>query len=133
MEPYSADSAKRKERKFFRGNSLVPNVKVVAIYSSLGFPIASILPQGVDETSIAAMTVAFHSLAKRTVIEMRKGVFEALYIKGADGYIITVSVIDHDFDLIVVFSTTRDVNLSFISPDNLRRIVVEVVLSVFKV
>jgi len=64
---------------------------------------------------------------------MRKGAFETLYIKGADGYLITVSVIDPDIELIVIFSTTRDVSLSLISPDNLRRIAKEVFLSIFKV
>ncbi len=36
--------------------SAIPEVKAAAIVSAEGLPIASALPQGVDETRIAAMT-----------------------------------------------------------------------------
>ncbi len=54
IDSYSADSAKRRERRFFRSTS-DPNVRVVAILTMEGIPIASVLPQGVDETRVAAM------------------------------------------------------------------------------
>lgn len=134
MDTYSADSAKRKERKFFRAPApLDPNIRVVAIFSVDGLPIASVLSQGVDETRVVAMGSAFCALAKRTVIEMRKGDFEALYMKGTDGYLITLSLSEIKVvELIVIFSTTRDVTLRDISPDNLRRIAKEVILPIFE-
>ncbi len=87
MDPYSADSTKRMRRKYYR-SPLDPNVRVLAIFSVEGLPIASVLPRGVDETRLAAMGATFLALAKRTIIEMRKGDFEALYMKGTDGYLI---------------------------------------------
>ncbi|MFX1575049.1 MAG: roadblock/LC7 domain-containing protein [Promethearchaeota archaeon] len=132
IDPYSADSAKRKERKFYRA-PLDPNVRVVAIFSVDGLPIASVLPNGADETWVAAMGAAFFSLAKRAVIEMKKGDFEALYIKGSDGYLITLYLSEVKVvELIVIFSTTKDVELSYISSENLRRIAKEVALSIIE-
>jgi len=63
----------------------IPEVKATAIISAEGLPIASALPQGVDETRIAAMTAALLSLSERAIIEMKKGEFEELYVKGSDG------------------------------------------------
>jgi len=105
---------------------------VLAIFSVEGLPIASSLPQRVDETSVVAMGAAFFALAKRTVIEMRKGDFEVLYMKGTDGYLITLLFSEIKvLECIVIFSTTEDVTLSDISPGNLRWIAKEVVLSMF--
>lgn len=60
MDPYSADSAKRKERKFYRAPApLDPIVMVVAIFSVDGLPIVSVLSQGVDETRAVAMGAGF--------------------------------------------------------------------------
>ena len=89
MEPYSSDDIKRKKRK--NGDILkkllgaFPEEISAAIVSAEGFPIASTLPQGVDETRIAAMTAALLSLSERAIIEMKKGEFEELYVKGSDG------------------------------------------------
>lgn len=64
---------------------------------------------------------------------MRKGDFEALYMKGTDGYLITLSLSEIKVvELIMIFSTTKDVTLSDISPENLRKIAKEVVLSIFE-
>ena len=46
----------------------IPEVKAAAIVSAEGLPIASALPQGVDETRIAAMTAALLSLSERAII-----------------------------------------------------------------
>ncbi|MBA7628569.1 hypothetical protein ES703_36057 [subsurface metagenome] len=44
--------------------------------------------QGVAETHTVAMGATSNTLTTKTVIEMRKGDFEALYMKGTDGYLI---------------------------------------------
>jgi len=51
----------------------IPEVKAASIVSTEGLPIASALPQGVDETRISAMNAALHSLSKMLTIEMRQG------------------------------------------------------------
>ncbi|MFW9873597.1 MAG: roadblock/LC7 domain-containing protein [Candidatus Thorarchaeota archaeon] len=132
MDPYSADRAKRKERKFFHSISLDPNIKIVAICSLEGLPISSILPQGADETNMVTMVAACFSLAERSIIEMRKGEFEVLFMKGTKGYLITIPIFDHDISFLLMLSTSRDIDLRLISLENLRRIGREVVLSLFK-
>ncbi len=68
----------------------IPEVKAALIVSTEGLPIASALPQGVDETRIAAMTAALLSLAEKSVIEMNEGEFDQLYVKGTEGYILVL-------------------------------------------
>jgi len=92
----------------------IPEVKSAAIVSAEGLPIASALPQGVDETRIAAMTAALLSLAERAVIEMEKGEFDQLYIKGNDGYLL---VMQAGPNAVLTFSTTKDVRLGLIFLD----------------
>ena len=70
----------------------IPEVKATAIISAEGLPIASALPQGVDETRIAAMTAALLSLSERAIIEMRKGDFDHLFIKGSEGYLLVTQI-----------------------------------------
>ncbi len=92
----------------------IPEVKSAAIVSAEGLPIASALPQGVDETRIAAMTAALLSLAERAVIEMNKGIFDQLYIKGDDGYLL---VMQAGPNAVLTVSTTKDVRLGLIFLD----------------
>jgi predicted regulator of Ras-like GTPase activity (Roadblock/LC7/MglB family) len=92
----------------------IPEVKAAAIVSAEGLPIASALPQGVDETRIAAMTAALLSLAERSVIEMEKGEFDQLYVKGSDGYLL---VLQAGPNAVLTVSTTKDVRLGLIFLD----------------
>ncbi|MHA1195239.1 MAG: roadblock/LC7 domain-containing protein [Promethearchaeota archaeon] len=92
----------------------IPEVKAAAIVSAEGLPIASALPQGVDETRIAAMTAALLSLSERAIIEMNKGNFEQLFIKGSDGYLL---VLQAGPNAVLTVSTTSDVRLGLILLD----------------
>ncbi len=92
----------------------IPEVKAAAIVSAEGLPIASALPQGVDETRIAAMTAALLSLSERAVIEMEKGEFDQLYVKGTDGYLL---VLQAGPNAVLTVSTTKDVRLGLIFLD----------------
>ncbi len=92
----------------------MPEVRAAAIVSAEGLPIASALPQGVDETRIAAMTAALLSLAERAVIEMDKGEFSELYVKGTDGYLL---VMEAGPNAVLTVSTTKDVRLGLIFLD----------------
>jgi len=85
-----------------------PEVISAAIVSAEGLPIASALPQGVDETRIAAMTATLFSLSEKAIIEMRKGDFDQLYIKGSEGYLL---VMQAGQNAVLILSTTRDVRL----------------------
>ena len=92
----------------------IPEVKAAAIVSVEGLPIASALPQGVDETRIAAMTAALLSLAERAVIEMDKGDFIQLFVKGTEGYLLVLSA---GMNAVLTVSTTKDVRLGLIFLD----------------
>ena len=86
----------------------IPEVKGAAIVSIEGLPIASALPQGVDETRFAAMTAALLSLSETAIIEMNKGKFDQLYIKGSDGYLL---ILQADLNAVLAVSTSKDVRL----------------------
>ncbi len=92
----------------------IPEVKAAAIVSAEGLPIASALPQGVDETRIAAMTAALLSLAERSIIEFEKGDFDTLYVKGSQGYLL---VFQAGPNAVLTVSTTSDVKLGLIFLD----------------
>jgi len=94
--------------------SAIPEVKAAAIVSVEGLPIASALPQGIDETRIAAMTAALLSLAERAIQEMRKGDFEQVYVKGSDGYLLVLAA---GLNAVLTVSTTKDVRLVLIFLD----------------
>jgi hypothetical protein len=119
MEPYSSDDIKRKKRK--NSNILnkllgaIPEVKSAAIVSAEGLPIASALPQGVDEIKIAAMTAALFSLSEMAILEMRKGNFDQLYIKGSEGYFL---VMQAGQNAVLAVSTTKDVRLGLVLLDS---------------
>jgi hypothetical protein len=118
MEPYSSDDIKRKKKKNGYGlNKLlgaIPEVTSAAIVSAEGLPIASALPQGVDETRIAAMSAALLSLSKKAIIEMSKGDFDQLYIKGSEGYLL---VMQAGPNAVLTVSTSKDVGLGLILLD----------------
>ncbi|MHA1479330.1 MAG: roadblock/LC7 domain-containing protein [Promethearchaeota archaeon] len=117
-EPYSSDDIKRKKRKNDYGlNKLlgaIPEVTSAAIVSAEGLPIASALPQGVDETKIAAMSAALLSLSKKAIVEMSKGDFDQLYIKGSEGYLL---VMQAGPNAVLTVSTSKDVGLGLILLD----------------
>ena len=118
MEPYNSDDIKRKKRRNsnFLNNFLgaVPEITSALIISTEGLPIAYALPQGVDETKIAAMTSALLSLSERAIIEMDKGDFDQLYIKGSEGYLL---VMQAGPNAVLAISTTKEVRLGLIFLD----------------
>ena len=89
----------------------VPEIKAAAIVSAKGLPISSALPQGVDETKFAAMTAALVLLSEKAIIEMRKGDFHQVYVKGTEGYLLVMQV---GPDMVLMLSTTKDVRIGLI-------------------
>jgi predicted regulator of Ras-like GTPase activity (Roadblock/LC7/MglB family) len=89
----------------------IPEVQAVAIITKEGMPIASILPPEIDDVKISAMTSALLSLAEMTVVEMEKGDFNELYIKGKDGILIYLQAGPR---AVLAVSTTIDVKLGLV-------------------
>lgn len=50
--------------------------------------IASVLPSGMDEDRVGAMSAAMLSLGDRTAQELARGTLEQVLIKGAKGYVL---------------------------------------------
>ncbi|MHA1321075.1 MAG: roadblock/LC7 domain-containing protein [Promethearchaeota archaeon] len=97
----------------------IPEIKSAAIVSAEGLPIACAFPkksmrQEIDETRVAAMTAALLSLSEKAIIEMGKGDFDQLYIKGSEGYLL---VMQAGPNVILIVSTTKDVRLGLILLD----------------
>ena len=88
-----------------------PAIKAAAIVSTEGLPIASALPQGIDESRISAMTAALFSSAKKAMIEMQKSDLQQVYIRGSKGYLL---ILPTGFDAVLIISTTKNARLGFI-------------------
>jgi predicted regulator of Ras-like GTPase activity (Roadblock/LC7/MglB family) len=71
-----------------------PDVEAAAIISVDGLPIASSLPQGVEEDRVSAMSAAMLSLGERIAGELNRGMLDEVYVKGANGYVILRAVGD---------------------------------------
>jgi predicted regulator of Ras-like GTPase activity (Roadblock/LC7/MglB family) len=69
-----------------------PDVEASAIVSVDGLPIASALPQGVEEDRVSAMSAAMLSLGERIASELGRGSLAQVYIKGEKGYVVLMSV-----------------------------------------
>jgi uncharacterized protein len=69
-----------------------PDVEAAAIISVDGLPIATSLPQGVEEDRVAAMSAAMLSLGERIASELGRGLLDEVYVRGERGYVILRAV-----------------------------------------
>lgn len=88
-------SRSRNERMIERLRELQvssPDVEAAAIISVDGLPIATSLPQGVEEDRVAAMSAAMLSLGERIAGELGRGLLDEVYVRGEKGYVILRAV-----------------------------------------
>ncbi|MCP4349839.1 MAG: hypothetical protein GY795_30530 [Desulfobacterales bacterium] len=71
------------------------DIEACAIVSEDGLIIASSLPQGLEETHIAAMSAAMLSMGSRTALELNRGNVQQLFVKGENGYVIIMHAGPH--------------------------------------
>lgn len=71
-----------------------PDVEASAVVSVDGLTIASALPAGVEEDRVSAMSAAMLSLGERIAKELGRGTLDQVYIKGAEGFVILMSIGD---------------------------------------
>lgn len=71
------------------------DIEASALVSEDGLVIASALPQGVEESRVAAMSAAILAMASRTAGELGRGKLEQVYVKGANGYAILMGAGPH--------------------------------------
>ena len=69
-------------------NSSSADIEASAIVSTDGLMMAALLPAGMDEDRVGAMSAALLSLGDRTAKELARGGLEQALIKGDRGYIL---------------------------------------------
>lgn len=69
-----------------------PDVEASAVVSADGLTMASALPANVEEDRVAAMSAAMLSLGERIAGELGRGNLDQVYIKGASGFVVLMSV-----------------------------------------
>ncbi|MEZ5451773.1 MAG: roadblock/LC7 domain-containing protein [Thiothrix sp.] len=67
-------------------NGSSADIEASAIISTDGLLIASLLPSGMDEDRVGAMSAAMLSLGDRTAEELTRGTLDQVLIKGDHGY-----------------------------------------------
>lgn len=71
-------------------NGTSADIEASGIISTDGLMMASVLPAGLDEDRVGAMSAAMLSLGDRTAQELNRGRLEQVLIKGATGYVLMV-------------------------------------------
>lgn len=69
-------------------NGTSADIEACGIISTDGLMMASLLPQGMDEDRVGAMSAAMLSLGDRTAQELTRGELEQVLIKGNNGYVL---------------------------------------------
>ncbi|WP_340123532.1 roadblock/LC7 domain-containing protein [Methylobacter svalbardensis] len=69
-------------------NGTSGDIEASAVISTDGLTIASVLPAGMDEDRVGAMSAAMLSLGDRTAQELARGRLEQVLIKGEKGYVL---------------------------------------------
>lgn len=69
-------------------NGSSADIEASAVLSTDGLMMASLLPAGMDEDRVGAMSAAMLSLGDRTAEELARGALEQVLIKGDKGYIL---------------------------------------------
>lgn len=69
-------------------NGTSADIEASGIISTDGLMIASVLPAGMDEDRVGAMSAAMLSLGDRIADELARGTLEQVLIKGDKGYVL---------------------------------------------
>lgn len=69
-------------------NGTSADIEASGIISTDGLMMASVLPAGMDEDRVGAMSAAMLSLGDRTSHELARGTLEQVLIKGEKGYVL---------------------------------------------
>ncbi len=69
-------------------NGSTADIEASAVLSTDGLMMASLLPAGMDEDRVGAMSAAMLSLGDRTSKELNRGELEQVLIRGGRGYVL---------------------------------------------
>jgi len=105
------DYRRNRIKKILKKLKSMSEIKAAAVVSSEGLPIISYLPTSINEIKISAITATLLSLAEKCVIEMKRGIFEQLVIRGSDGYFIVQQAGNY---VVLAVNTTNDAKLGLL-------------------
>lgn len=69
-------------------NGTSADIEASAVISTDGLMMAALLPAGMDEDRVGAMSAAMLSLGNRTSEELSRGSLEQVLVKGQHGYVL---------------------------------------------
>ncbi len=90
------------------------DIEACAVVSEDGLIIASSLPQGFEETRIAAMSAVMLSMGTRTATELQRGALQQIFVKGENGYVIIMNADPHS---VLLAMTRKEAKLGLIFLD----------------
>ncbi len=90
------------------------DIEACAVVSEDGLIIASSLPQGFEESRIAAMSAVMLSMGTRTAMELQRGALQQIFVKGDNGYIIIMNADPHS---VLLAMTRKEAKLGLIFLD----------------
>ncbi len=70
-------------------------IEACAVVSEDGLIMASLLPRGLEEAQIAAMSAAMLTIGTRTAKELKRGKVEQIFVKGDAGYVVIMAAGAH--------------------------------------
>jgi predicted regulator of Ras-like GTPase activity (Roadblock/LC7/MglB family) len=93
-ELHAGSRSDRLDRAIHGLLSQTPEIEAAAVVSFDGLPMASALPQSMDEDRVAAMSAALLSLGERAAQGLGRGELSQVYIEGDAGTVFLVSADD---------------------------------------
>ena len=94
MSELQGSRSERLDRAIHGLLSQTPEIEAAAVVSFDGLPMASALPQSMDEDRVAAMSAALLSLGERAAQGLGRGELSQVYIEGDSGTVFLVSCDD---------------------------------------
>ncbi len=94
-------------------NGTSADIEASGVISTDGLMMAFVLPAGLDEDRVGAMSAAMLSLGDRTAQELARGTLEQVLIKGTDGYVL-MTYAGEEAVLTVMAKTNAKLGLIFL-------------------
>ncbi|BBL74760.1 roadblock/LC7 domain-containing protein [Methylomagnum ishizawai] len=94
-------------------NGTSADIEASGVISTDGLMMAAVLPQGMDEDRVGAMSAAMLSLGDRTAQELERGGLEQVLIKGSKGYVLMTHA-GHEAVLTVMAKPNAKLGLIFL-------------------
>lgn len=94
--------------------AIAGDIEACAVVSVDGLIMASNLPRGLEEDSVAAMSAVMMSMGERTALELERGKTEQLFLKGDAGYVVTMRAGD---DAVLLVMARKEAKLGLVFLD----------------